>query len=162
MSNTEANATAILQPLDTPLAYRENAYALTKLLQIMYARALSRRTSTHVVTLHPGCIRSNINDATVLADPAASSRNLYRTELLAPLASVVVRLAQSIIDTMWEHGSVGGRRVLWAALDRRVASGDHVHNFGQLNVWVGPQATDVAACDTVYDNTVELVARFDQ
>jgi NAD(P)-dependent dehydrogenase (short-subunit alcohol dehydrogenase family) len=159
MANANANATAVVQPLDAPLAELEDIYGLTKLLQVMYARSIARRSSTHVVTLHPGCIVTGIIDATVMSNPARLSKMLYGTEALAPIAKLIARLNQAIVELSWEHSSVGGQRVLWAALDRRVSSGDHVHNFGQLNVWTGAPASDPAACDTVFEHTEALVTR---
>ena len=78
---------------------------------------------------------------------------MYHTEVMAPLMPTVVRMWQWVVETMWESTDVGGERVVWTALDRRVQSGDYLENFGIRNRHTTPLAHNATAIETIVRNT---------
>jgi NAD(P)-dependent dehydrogenase (short-subunit alcohol dehydrogenase family) len=160
MAHMGGSPSMATQSFDVPFrGSGPDAYSVSKLQQVVYGKALARRSSTHVTSVHPGCIASSIFDRD-RDDPRMFLPDMYGSrEVLAPLGPVVATIGQQIMSWMWESTDVAGRRILWAALDNSTTSGDYVANFGQLNRYTSPYADDEAVGDTLFAETKKALTR---
>mmetsp|Transcript_599 Transcript_599/g.1851 ORF Transcript_599/g.1851 Transcript_599/m.1851 type:complete len:386 (-) Transcript_599:107-1264(-) len=161
IAHVGGSRSAVARPFDQPFeGLGTDAYSISKLQQVVFAKELAKRSSTHVTSVHPGCIASSIFERDG-DDPRMFIPDLFGSrKYLAPLGPPIGYVAQKLMTLTWEPIAVGGRRVMWAALDNSTSSGDYVHNFGQLNSYMSPFAEDAELGAILMQHTDDVAKRF--
>lgn len=126
---------SLLRDATTGRCITRNTYGVSKLLLIMYTRALSRRlekerrsTKVTVVSVHPGAVLTDI----------------FR-EL-----GIVARLMPVLLQTIFKTPEEGAETSLFAALGP-VKSGSYYADCKLADAALSPWAQDVSACDAVME-----------